>query len=122
MFVTSFSIGHPRVAIITLDGMVDHGRAETLRLELASLLARDYPCIVLDCTKATVICSVVYGAICQVTASCRQAGGDLRLAGINAHMHRILEVLTIVDWVTLCQSVDAAVTSFRPSPDLEETL
>ena len=122
MHVTSILLSPPEVAIISLKGMIDHGTAGSLHLELVSLLARGYTRIVLDCTKATVICSMAYGAICQVTDRCRKAGGDLRLVGINDHMHRILEVLMIVDWLTFCKDVDAAVASFRPTPDLEDTL
>lgn len=122
MHDTWIVLSPPEVAIITLKGMIDHGAAGTLHLELVSLLDRGYPRIVLDCTKATVICSMAYGAICQVTDRCRKAGGDLRLVGINDHMHRILEVLMVVDWLTFCKDVEAAVVSFRPTPDSEDTV
>lgn len=122
MFVTSFDLSRPGMAIVTLGGVIDHKNGEPFSQELTSLQKLGFYNIVVDCTNTTVVCSQTYGAIAQATKRCREAGGDLRLVGVNNHLHRILEVLHLLDYVTICQSVDVAVASFRPTPDLEDTL
>ena len=45
--------------------------------------------------------------------SCRQAGGDLRMAAVQPQVHRVLEISGFTSILNLFPDVDHAVASFK---------
>ena len=77
-------------AIVRLHGEYDIYRRDELVAALAPL--RRAAVAIIDCSEATYLDSTFLGQLAIVLREVTAGGGELRLAGVNVHIRRLLEI------------------------------
>lgn len=107
------------VAVLTVSGAMNNGPEVAGLHEWVRRLVDDGTTrIVVDFTQTDWFGSAMLGVMAASTTTLWKLGGDMRLAGANDRIKRILE-LSRMDAIFQCMdSVDLAVESFRRPPDV----
>ncbi len=101
------------VIVLDLDGQLSFGdTAECLREHLDSLLARDETRVILNLGRLSTMDSSGLGEILRGQRMFQQQGGDLRLVGVAANVHRTLEMTRVGSRMRTFDSEEVAVASF----------
>ena len=105
-----------RVTILDLAGQLSFGDAAAgLREHLDNLLARDQIRVILNLGRVSTMDSSALGEIIRGQRMLQQQGGDLRLLGVGASVHRTLEMTRVGLRLRTFESEAAAVGSFDRS-------
>ena len=106
------------VIVLDLDGQLSFGdTAACLREHLDSLLARDETRIILNLGRLSTMDSSGLGEILRGQRMFQQQGGDLRLVGVAANVHRTLEMTRVDSRLPTFDSEEVVVASFDRSTD-----
>jgi anti-sigma B factor antagonist len=101
------------VMILTLKGkLIATGDAEKLHMFINSVLERNTNQIILNMKNITRISSLGIGAILRALTTVRQAGGDLRLAGLDENVKNIFSITKLIGLIKIFDQTDEAVASF----------
>jgi anti-sigma B factor antagonist len=98
--------------IIRITGSVDGLTADTLLTALQSEIDGGNVHLVADLTAVEYTSSAGLRALLATVKSARQRGGDFRLAGAQAPVHRVLEMSGFTSILKVYGGVDAAVASY----------
>ena len=102
------------VMILTLKGkLIVTDETEILHQQIRSVLDRDIKHIVLNLKNLTRISSLGIGGIMRAVSIVRDAGGDLRLAGLDEHIKNIFSMTKLIRVIQIFDQTDQAVESFR---------
>ena len=104
----------PDVVVLEISGRITIGR-ECKQLEWAvdSLVhEKQEKKIIFDLTGVTHIDSTGVGIIVTSAGQVKQAGGELRLAGVNKHVEQVLKLVSIDKLVTWNSTVNEAALGF----------
>ena len=106
------------VTVLDIDGQLSFGdAAECLREYLDSLLARDQTRIILNLGRLSTLDSSGLGEILRGQRLFQQQGGDLRLLGVAANVHRTLAMTRVDARLRTFDLEEVAVESFDRSTD-----
>lgn len=100
---------HHDVTLIRIDGQLTVGNRQELKTAVQEALDRSGRKLLLDCTATGYIDSSGLGALVTIARRAREAGADMRLAGLNEDLRSLFE-LTKLD------------TLFEIYPDTEHAL
>ena len=74
--------------------------------------------VVIDLSRVRWFGSAMLSAMMASLWTLRNAGGDLRLTGVAGKVESIMQVTRLAGVFRTLESVDQAVTSFRPQPQM----
>lgn len=112
---TSFQINrsdHDGVRILALDGYLDAHTAPQFEKAIQEEFEGGRKYIVVDCAKLTYISSAGLGVFMSFIEEIRDAGGDIRLAGIVPKVYQVFEVLGFPSLFQIFDTMPAAAASF----------
>lgn len=101
-----------QVTVVSITGSVDGLTAEGLLGELGAQVRNGRTRLVADFTNVDYTSSAGLRALLSTTKEARQRGGDFRLAGVRAEVHRVLELSGFTSIMKLYVDVDAAIASY----------
>ncbi len=99
--------------VVALDGELDVAGTASVLAVLAAAVARD-PRIIVDLAALEFIDCCALGALGQVRAQARQAGGDLLLAAPRGPVLRVLALTGLINIFSVHASVEDARRIARP--------
>ena len=101
------------VMILTLKGkLTATGDTENLHTHINSILGRNKNQIILNMKNLTRISSMGIGAILHALTLVREAGGDLRLAGLDENIKTIFAITKLIGLIKIYDQTDEAIASF----------
>ena len=99
--------------ILTLKGkLISTEDTETLHEQIKSVLDRNLTKIVLNMRNLTRISSLGIGGILRALTIVREAGGDLRLAGLDENVKNIFSITKLIGLIKIFDQTDEALASF----------
>jgi anti-sigma B factor antagonist len=103
----------PDIVVLEISGKITIGRdCQHLEWTTESLLREKQKKIIFDLTGVTHIDSTGIGIIVMSAGQVKEAGGQLRLAGLNSHVENILKMTNIDKVVTWNATVAEAAVGF----------
>ncbi|MFW5941989.1 MAG: STAS domain-containing protein [Chloroflexota bacterium] len=100
------------VSVVSVAGSVDALTADTLLESLQQQLQNGSGQLVADLEQVDYASSAGLRTILVALKESRQQGGDLRLAGVQKGVYRVLELSGFTSILKVYPDVDAAVASF----------
>ena len=101
------------VMLLTLKGKLNvTEETEKLHSFVRSALDRDYKNVVINMKNLTRISSIGIGAIMRAMTTVRDAGGDLRLAGLDQNIKNIFSITKLIGVIQIFDQNDQAIASF----------
>jgi anti-sigma B factor antagonist len=100
------------VAVAAPVGRLDLLSAAAFKGRLAKTIAEGQKRLVIDMGQVTFLDSSGLGALIGVLKSARQAGGDMRIAGLDEQARIVLELTTLDRVLTPYASVDEAMVAY----------
>ena len=99
--------------VLTLKGkLIVQEETDKLHTSIKSVLDRDINKIILNLKNLSRISSIGIGAIMRALTIVRDAGGDLRLAGLDPNIKNIFEITKIIGVIRIFDQSDQAIASF----------
>jgi len=100
--------------VITLKGkLILQDETSQLHDCVKSVLGRDIIKIIINLKNLSRISSLGIGAIMRAMTIVRDAGGDLRLAGLDSNIKNIFEITKLIGVIQIFDQNDQAISSFR---------
>lgn len=101
------------VMILTLKGKLNVlEETEKLNIQIKSVLERDINKIILNMKNLSRISSLGIGGIMRAMTIVRDAGGDLRLAGLDDNVKNIFSITKLIGVIQIFDQADQAIASF----------
>jgi anti-sigma B factor antagonist len=104
------------IHILALDGYLDAHTAPQFEKAIQDEFEAGNKQLAVDCTKLSYISSAGLGVFMSFIEEIREAGGDIKLAGIVPKVYQVFEVLGFPDLFDILPDVDAAVKKFADGP------
>ena len=102
------------IMILTLKGkFIGTEETEELDAHIKSVLDRDMNRIVLNMKNLARISSLGIGGIMRAVTVVRDAGGDLRLAGLDENIKNIFSITKLIGVIQIFDQIDQAAASFE---------
>jgi anti-sigma B factor antagonist len=104
----------PDIVVLEITGRITIGR-ECKQLEWATdalVREKQEKKIIFDLTGVTHIDSTGVGIIVMSAGQAKEAGGQLRLAGVNPHVEHVLRITSVDKLVTWSPTVSEAAVGF----------
>jgi anti-sigma B factor antagonist len=99
--------------IITLKGkLIVQEETDQLHTCIKSVLERDVNKIIINLKNLSRISSLGIGSIMRALAIVRDAGGDLRLTGLDSNVKNIFEITKLIGVIQIFDQSDQAIASF----------
>jgi anti-anti-sigma factor len=103
----------PDIVVLEITGKITIGRdCQHLEWTTESLVKENRKKIIFDLTHVTHIDSTGIGIIVTSAGQVKEAGGQLRLAGVNSHVEHILKMTNIDKVVAWKSTVTEAAVGF----------
>jgi anti-sigma B factor antagonist len=103
----------PDIVVLEITGKITIGRdCQHLEWTTESLVKEKRKKIIFDLTNVTHIDSTGIGIIVTSAGQVKEAGGELRLAGVNSHVEHILKMTNIDKVVAWKPNVTEAAVGF----------
>jgi anti-sigma B factor antagonist len=103
----------PDVTVLEITGKITIGRdCQHLEWAAENLVREKHKKIIFDLTGVSHIDSTGIGIIVMAAGQLKEAGGELRLAGVNSHVEHILKLTSIDKVVGWNTSVTEAAAAF----------
>ena len=103
----------PDIVVLEITGKITIGRdCQHLEWATESLIKEQKKKIIFDLTNVTHIDSTGIGIIVTSAGQVKEAGGELRLAGVNSHVEHILKMTNIDKVVAWKPNVKEAAVGF----------
>ncbi len=100
------------VTVYQPDGRIDTLAADEMNQTLQAALAGGSHKIVVDMSKVDYINSSGLRSLAAVLVSCRDEGGDMKLAALNERVTRVFEIIGFDLLMSLHGTSDAAIADF----------
>jgi len=103
----------PDIAVLEIAGKITIGRdCQHLEWATESLVREKRKKIIFDLTSVTHIDSTGIGIIVMAAGQVKEAGGQLRLAGLNQHVEQVLKMTNIDKVIAWNSTVAEAAAGF----------
>jgi anti-sigma B factor antagonist len=103
----------PDIVVLEITGKITIGRdCQHLEWTVDKLLQEKQKKIIFDLTGVSHVDSTGIGIIVMSAGKVKEAGGELRLAGVNSHVEHILKMTSINKVVAWNPTVTEAVVGF----------
>ena len=100
------------VIIVSVDGQLIVANRNELKDKVLKALETGESKFVLDFSSTEYIDSSGLGVLVSVSKKIREAGGELRLAGLNEDLRMLFELTKLDTLFKICDTTDEAVQSF----------
>ena len=100
------------VTIVSVDGQLIVANRNELKDKVLKALEAGELKVVLDFSSTEYIDSSGLGVLVSVSKKIREAGGELRLAGLNEDLRMLFELTKLDTLFKICDTADEAVQSF----------
>lgn len=100
------------VIIVSVDGQLIVANRNELKDKVLKALEAGESKFVLDFSSTEYIDSSGLGVLVSVSKKIREAGGELRLAGLNEDLRMLFELTKLDTLFKICDTADEAVQSF----------
>lgn len=100
------------VTIIGVDGQLIVGNRHDLKSKVVEAMERGDSKFVIDFSETGYIDSSGLGVLVSLSKKIREAGGDLRLAGLNEDLRTLFELTKLDTLFTILDSAEEAVAQF----------
>ena len=100
------------VTVIQPDGRIDTQAAEQLDQVLQTAVAGGHSRLVVDMSKVEYISSAGLRSLAAVLVSCRDAGGDMKLAALNERVTRVFKIIGFDLLMSVTDTAEAAIGAF----------
>ena len=101
------------VLILSADGGLNMDNADEFVSQLETLVESGIRKLIVDCTKLTYISSWGMRVLVQLHKKLANRGGDVKLAGVQGPIMRILEMVKFDRTFRMYPNVDEALEAFR---------
>jgi anti-sigma B factor antagonist len=101
--------GEPPVAVMTLDGRIDHDAMSSLNAAYEAAVEADSQVILLDFTGVDYINSTGIALIVGVLGRARAEGRRVFASGLTDHYQHIFQITRLSDFIQIYNDVDSAV-------------
>lgn len=102
-----------KVILLSLKGkLITTEETEKLKSLVQSALERKFCNIIINLKNLSRISSLGIGAIMQAMTIIREAGGDLRLAGLDENIKNIFSITKLIGVIQIFDQNDQALESF----------
>ncbi|MGH7584553.1 MAG: STAS domain-containing protein [Gemmatimonadales bacterium] len=108
----STSEGAKGVLIVAIDGQLIVANRQELKQIIQDALDRGARQFLLDFTPTAYIDSSGLGALVSISKRVREAGGDLRLAGLNEDLRSLFELTKLDTLFAISDTAAEALTAF----------
>jgi anti-anti-sigma factor len=109
------SVQRDHVTLIRIQGNLDATTAQEAAARFAKEIEAGHINLVIDFGGVTYLSSAGVRAILAAMQDARTAGGDVRLAGAEGNIKRVIEMAGCSRIMKTFQAADDAVTSYTPS-------
>jgi len=99
--------------VVAISGSVDSLNADQLIAVFAPSIAAGRVCLVADFSSVNYTSSAGLRSLLATVKDSRRAGGDLRIAGLQPQVERVLAIAGFTSIIRVFPDVDAAVASYR---------
>jgi len=100
------------VTVFELDGRVDTQGAMDMDMALQAAVSGGRNKMVLDMAQVSYISSAGLRTLADVVTANREAGGDLKLVGLNHKVLRVLRIIGFDRFFTIYDTVEEAIAAF----------
>jgi anti-sigma B factor antagonist len=100
------------VTMVQVDGQLIVGNRHELKDLIQSALDRGERRLLIDFSRTGYIDSSGLGALVSISKRVREAGGELRLAGLNDDLRSLFELTKLDTLFAITETPDQALTSF----------
>ncbi len=100
------------VVVIGVDGQLIVGNRHELKQKVVDAMESGEAQFVIDFAVTGYIDSSGPGALFSLSKKIREAGGDLRLSGLNDDLRTLFELTKLDTLFTICDSVEEAIAAF----------
>ncbi len=100
------------VVVIGVDGQLIVGNRHELKQKVVDAMESGETQFVIDFAVTGYIDSSGLGALVSLSKKIREAGGDLRLSGLNDDLRTLFELTKLDTLFTICDSVEEAIAAF----------
>lgn len=100
------------VVVIGVDGQLIVGNRHELKQKVVDAMESGEAHFVIDFAVTGYIDSSGLGALVSLSKKIREAGGDLRLSGLNDDLRTLFELTKLDTLFTICDSVEEAIAAF----------
>jgi anti-sigma B factor antagonist len=106
------------ISLILLGNILDNNNAEQLVQTILKTQERNIRYIIIDCSRLEFLSSAGVGAILGTIETSRDSGGDIILCNLADTILHVLQVLDLLDFLTLTATRDEAVALCGAKKDL----
>jgi anti-sigma B factor antagonist len=103
------------VAVISAEGEMNALTAQDLAEAIAKSVRR-YANLVIELSRVRYMSSAGIHVLFAAIKACRHRNGDLRLVGLQRHVHEVLNTSGLLGMTQVFLDVDSAVASFSAQP------
>jgi anti-sigma B factor antagonist len=100
------------VVVVGVDGQLIVGNRHELKQKILDALESGEKKFVVDFSRTGYIDSSGLGVLVSLSKKIREAGGDLRLAGLNEDLHTLFELTKLDTLFAIVGSTDEALAAF----------
>jgi anti-sigma B factor antagonist len=100
------------VVVVGVDGQLIVGNRHELKTKVLDALEAGEKKFVIDFSPTGYIDSSGLGALVSLSKKIREAGGELRLAGLNDDLHTLFELTKLDTLFAIVDSADEALAAF----------
>ena len=100
------------VTVVQVDGQLIVGNRQELKDLVQAALDRGDRRLLIDFSRTGYIDSSGLGALVSISKRIREAGGELRLAGLNDDLRSLFELTKLDTLFAISETTDQALTSF----------
>jgi anti-sigma B factor antagonist len=100
------------VTVFELDGRVDTQGAVDMDMALQAAVSGGQNKMVLDMAQVSYISSAGLRTLADVVTANREAGGDLKLVGVNRRVLRVLRIIGFDRFFAIHDTVEEAIAAF----------
>jgi anti-sigma B factor antagonist len=100
------------VAVVQVDGQLIVGNRQELKELIQAALDRGERRLLIDFSRTGYIDSSGLGALVSISKKVREAGGELRLAGLNEDLRSLFELTKLDTLFAIAETPQQALASF----------
>lgn len=103
---------HDKIAVLAITGSIDSLNADELSQRFSQAMDQGHVRLVADFSLVNYTSSAGLRSLLGAVKACRLAGGDLRVAAVQPHVNRVLEIAGFTSILNIFPDVRHAVESF----------
>ncbi len=113
------TVPRPGVMVFSVAGEMDLYNAGEFKSAVDDIFASGARMVVADFDQLTYVDSSGIGAMLYAFTQSRTKGIDFYFANITGSVRRVVELTSLTGFLPIAESVDAAITRFRPGSSIQ---